>query len=568
MEKLPMVTVTARIMDQRGQPVQKARITMRLTTVERYCGIIVPRTVEAQTDKDGFAKLRVWPNALGTESSEYLVTISFADACQSGCQRNPSANLPPIQNRRFHVVVPDADCNLWDIAELTPYEMRGSGQVITEEVAAFASQASNAADRAENAMESAGSIRASLEGLAGKSEAAKKAAQAAAKQAGAHELRAKELVDEFDSKVCHFEHTVIHRTEKTAQHMVQEGRTCIRQETSTSLEAIEKRTGHSLSEISRAASDAQHTTTETIKTAKNIALEEIKGAKENALAEVHEEVDLAREDFDAITERALSAAKRAGCSAASAANSKTDACACAERAERAALSLERANGDAMAAAERATAAAECAKADAQRAETAANTSSQQAENAKAAADVATRQAALAKASADAAALSAETARGAAVSAQENREHVDEVVRDLDQAILDAAAGIVTDEIVDAATAKATEDANAALKAAQDAAAEAAKSADVAGTANALAADSAAEAAEAAAMAGEYASKLKNEYDAEVAVAVMAKQIIDLSDRLTASQLAGLEACTALGELKIEFAALADRVTGMELAAAN
>ncbi|WP_165078888.1 MULTISPECIES: hypothetical protein [unclassified Desulfovibrio] len=568
MEKLPMVTVTARIMDQRGQPVPKARITMRLTTVERYCGIVVPRTVEAMTDKDGLAKLRVWPNARGTEGSEYLVTISFADACQSRCLNHPSANLPPLQSQRFRVVVPDADCNLWDIAELPPYEVRGSGQVITEEVAAFASQASNAADRAENAMESAGSIRASLEGLAGKAEVAKKAAQAAAKESGVHERHARELVAEFDDKVCHFQNTVIQQTEKTAHRMVHEGRTCITQETSTSLAAIEKRTGHSLSDISRAASDAQHTATETIKTAKNIALEEIKGAKENALSEVKEEVALANEDFDAILERAVSAAKRAGCSAASAANSKTDACACAERAERAALSLERANGDAMAAAERATSAAECAKADAQLAETAANTSSQQAENAKAAADVATRQAALAKASADAAALSAETARGAAVSAQENREHVDEVVRDLDQAILDAAAGIVTDEIVDAATAKATEDANAAAKAAQDAAAEAAASVDTSLASQALAAESAAEAADAAARAGEYASKLKDKYDAEVTVALMAKQIIDLSDRLTASQLAGLEACTALGELKIEVAALSDRVTGMELAAVN
>lgn len=568
MEKLPMVTVTARIVDQRGQPVPKARITMRLTTMEKCGKFVVPREVEAHTDKDGLAKLRVWPNALGTESSEYLVIISFADTCQSGCQRHPSANLPPLQNQRFRVVVPDADCNLWDIAELPPYEVRGSGQVITEEVAAFASQASNAADRAENAMEAAGSIRASLEGLAGKAEAAKKAAQAAAKESGAHERHAKELVAEFDDKACHFEHTVIHRTEKTAQHMVQEGRNCIRQETSTSLEAIEKRTGHSLSEISRAVSDAQHTATETIRTVKNVALEEINGAKENALSEVKEEVALASEDFDAILERAVSAAKRAGCSAASAANSKTDACACAERAERAALSLEKANGDAMAAAERASAAAACAKADAQRADTAANTASQQAENAKAAADVATRQATLAKASADAAALSAETARGAAVSAQQNREHVDEVVRDLDQAILDAAAGIVSDDIVDAATAKATEEATAAAKAAQDAATEAAESAEASQADAGRAAESATAADDAAARAGEYAAKLKDEYDAEVAVALMAKQIIDLSDRLTASQLAGLEACTALGELKIEVAALADRVTGMELAAVN
>lgn len=58
---IPMVNVTARIMDQRGRPVQRARITMRLTTVERFCGFVVPREVTAHTDNDGIAVLRVWP---------------------------------------------------------------------------------------------------------------------------------------------------------------------------------------------------------------------------------------------------------------------------------------------------------------------------------------------------------------------------------------------------------------------------------------------------------------------------------------------------------------------------
>lgn len=565
---IPMVNVSARIMDQRGRPVQRARITMRLTNVERYCGLVVPHEVEAHTDKDGLATLRVWPNELGSEGSEYQVTISFSDACQSRCPNHPSGSIAPIQNQRFRCVVPNADCNLQDIAELPPYEQRSSGQVITAEVAAYASQAASAADRADNILQSVGCIRVTLEGLADEAESAKVAAQEAARQASAHERRAQELVDGIDDKVCHFENSVTARTEKTAKRMMQEARDCIVQEKASALEAIEARTGTALSEISGAASDAQKTTSETINAVRENALGSIEAARKDALEDIAEEVRLAHEDFDAITDLANSAAKRAGCSAASAANARTDACACAERAEKAAAGMERFSVEAQAAAESAATSAACAKTDAQRAETAANTVQSQVESAKASADVAMRQAQLAKASADAAGLSETSARDAATSAQENREHVDEVTRNLDQKLKDAAAEIVTDEIVEAATAKATEEANAAKDAATEAAAAAAESAASMEDNAASAAASAANAASSAADAAEYASKLKEEFDAEVAVAAMAKEIIDLSDRLTTSQIAGLMAFTAVAELQGQVISLSDRVTGMQLAAMN
>lgn len=563
---IPMVNVSARIIDQRGRPVQRARITMRLTTVERFCGLVVPREVEAFTDQNGLATLRVWPNELGSEGSEYQVTISFADACQSRCPNHPSGNIAPIQNQRFRCVVPNADCNLQDIAELPPYEQRGSGQVITAEVAAFASQASGAADRAQNTYEAVDAIRVTLEGLADDAASAKVAAQDAAKQAGAHEKRSQELVDGVDDKICHFENTVTARTEKTAQRMVQEARQCVKQAETIALDAIEQRTGDSLSEIGSMSAAAQKTGVDAIVGARDAALTDVTGAKEKALSEIAEEVALAREDFDSITERALSAAKRAGCSAASAANASTKACECAERAERAANSVERFSGEALSAAERAVSSAACANADAQRAETAANSALGHASNARAATDTAIRHAQLSSTNAQASYESADSARDAASSAQANREHVDEVVRDIDGAIADAAAGIISDDIVDAATAKATEEATAASTAA-DASASAASESEAAAKADAEKAEGAAkEAAEAAASAAEHASKLKDEYDAQVAVASMAQEVISLSDRLTQSQLAGIEACLALAKLQDTVIRMSDSLTDARLGA--
>ena len=100
--EIPLVNVTARICDQQGRPVHRAQITMRLTTVERYCGLVVPREARAETDPQGNAVLRVWPNELGTEGSEYMVTISFPEACQASCGKHPS-HLPPLHLSLIHI---------------------------------------------------------------------------------------------------------------------------------------------------------------------------------------------------------------------------------------------------------------------------------------------------------------------------------------------------------------------------------------------------------------------------------------------------------------------------------
>lgn len=142
MSNLPTVNVTARVYDQSGKPIHKAVVTMRLTTVERYSGYIVPREVRAETDAVGKAVLAVWPNELGTESSEYRVHIKYPhNGCESSCFNGGSGSVSG------YAVVPNHDCDLQDIMELSPYEQRGAGQVITSEVAMYAGQASAAATR-------------------------------------------------------------------------------------------------------------------------------------------------------------------------------------------------------------------------------------------------------------------------------------------------------------------------------------------------------------------------------------------------------------------------------------
>ena len=151
MSNLPTVNVTARVYDQSGKPIHKAVVTMRLTTVERYSGYIVPREVRAETDAAGKAVLAVWPNELGTESSEYRVHIKYPhNGCESSCFNGGSGSVSG------YAVVPNHDCDLQDIMELSPYEQRGAGQVITSDVAMYAGQASAASPLSSSSFTASG----------------------------------------------------------------------------------------------------------------------------------------------------------------------------------------------------------------------------------------------------------------------------------------------------------------------------------------------------------------------------------------------------------------------------
>lgn len=69
--------------------------------------------------------------------------------------------------------------------ELSPYEQRGAGQVITSEVAMYAGQASAARDAAQSHAQSAQASIGQVNAAAEKAEAAKTSAQIAAELATA-----------------------------------------------------------------------------------------------------------------------------------------------------------------------------------------------------------------------------------------------------------------------------------------------------------------------------------------------------------------------------------------------
>lgn len=326
MADLPKVRVYARIHDQNGAPVSGARVGMRLTTMERYGGLIVPRETSQITDRDGLAVLEVFPNELGSEGSEYLVTVSHSVSCQSVCGNGGL-------NRRFYVSVPNSDCNLTDIANLPPYEQRGAGQLIPSEVAFQASQAANAADRCQSILEELQGLEATFSRLGSLAETAKRAAQNFAAKAENHEQAAQEAVARFEESVAHFENGVVGRTETAANALVAEATARVTRAKADALENIERRSAENISAIENTGASVLAGARNRIRNDELAALERIADAGNKALEALKEEAALFNEDFEALLERALAAAKRAACSAAAASLSATKACQCAERAE-------------------------------------------------------------------------------------------------------------------------------------------------------------------------------------------------------------------------------------------
>lgn len=326
MASLPVVNVTARIHDQEGAPVQGARIVMRLSTVERYAGLVVPAETTAVTDASGVAVLQVWPNALGTQGSEYVVSITHGTGCNTLCGNGAI-------NRRFHVVVPNNDCNLLDIAELPPYEQKGPGQVIPDEVAFQASRAANAADRSQNILDAMLAAQGNVNDIRTLAESYKNAARMYADQAAESRNAARDAIETVNRNVLHFETGVVSRTEQAASSLTAEAGAAITRAKASALTAMEAASGSFIQEINTAGNTNLNGARAAIRNAEATALANINLAGKNALDALTEEAALFGEDFIALVERAESAAKKAACTAAAAANSATKACKCAERAE-------------------------------------------------------------------------------------------------------------------------------------------------------------------------------------------------------------------------------------------
>lgn len=268
---------------------------------------------------------------------------------------------------------------------------------------------------------------------------------------------------------------------------------CIREQEAVSLSAIELRSGESLNEISETAAATRSEAVEAVKSTGQNAVHAVEDARDEALEDLREVGGQFEEDFLTLTERAESAAKRAGCSAAGAANSATKACACAERAEAAAQGIERHRDDALDAARRAETAQACAESAAQRAESAADMSQQNADYAAGSAKAAQEAAKAADASADLAKQSADMAVAAQQATANDKAYVESVADDVEQAVRDVAVDMLTPQVITEAVERATADAASYAQAAAESAGQSATSATEAERQVSLAAEQAARA---------------------------------------------------------------------------
>ncbi len=474
MSSLPLVNVTARITDQGGRPIAGAVVRMRLCTPEKYQGLIVPRETSQVTDAAGLAVLRVFPNALGYEGSEYDVHVSFpaSGAGVCGC----ADSLPALRPIRAHAVVPNSDCNLFDILNLPPYEQRGAGSVLPEEVAGYAAAAANSAEAARSSAAAAAGSTAAVEAAAKAAKAAQTAAEGFAEEAEQHVHRVRDLVSEVDARICEWTETGTEQVEKVTQRLLTDARQCIAQDKADALNAIEQRAGEALAEATERLTAARTEAVLAVNEAGATAVHAVEDARDNARDELNEMAGQFEEDFMTLAERAEAAAKRAGCASAAAANSAARACECATRAETAAKDAVQARNEAADAARRAETAAQCVKSDAQRAEAAADSARKSAEHAEGSALAAQKAAAAADASAKDANLAAEQAVAAQQAAAADRDYVAGVAADVEQAIKDVAMDMLTPQVVSEAIDKATAEAQAHAQAAADSAAAAADSA--------------------------------------------------------------------------------------------
>ena len=533
MSIIPTVNVTARFSDPEGRPLRGAVVSMRLTTTERCQGYVVPADVRAVTDGTGTAVLAVWPNALGTESSEYLVTVTFPENCAA--QGGTPGRVSP-RSIRAYAVVPDADCLLHDIMELPPYDRRGAGQIIPSEVAAYADAASHHADAAGSAADEARAVETRLLAAAKATEAAKDAAIQAGTSAAGAATRAETAVKDFDAAALAAREEAVTLIKDVAGQRVADAQACISQAESVALDALERRTGEALTEATQTLSDARAEAVAAIDNAGRRALSDIGAAGAEEVRKLRDEAALYDEDFQILTERALAAAKKAGCSAASAANSASKACECAARAETAAQGLERGRDEALDAATRAETAAECAKADAQRAEAAADSAQKNADHAAGSALAAQKAAQAADASAQDANLAAEQAVAAQQATAADKAFVEKVADDVETAIRDVAVDMLTPQVVTDAVDKATKAASDAADAANAFTELATAEADRAEAAGDRAEESGKRAETAAERAEGFAGKLQDSHTVQASVAGIAGQFYTLSDRVTKLEL--------------------------------
>lgn len=467
---IPLVKVTARVHDQQGRACSGAVVRMRLCSPEKYQGLVVPRETSAVTDANGVATLNVFPNALGYEGSEYDVHISFPAPSIGVCGGN--AALPVLRPVRAHAVVPNSDCNLFDILNLPPYEQRGAGSVLASEVAGYASDAADSALAARQSAQKLDAALAEAKAAASAAAVSKGEAKGSAEECAQllHAMRTRST--EVDAKICEWVKYGTDTVETSVRNIVTEARACIAQDKADALEAIELRSSEALAEATETITRARTEAVVAVNEAGATAVHHVEDARDDAREELREMAGQFEEDFILLTERAESSAKRAGCASAAAANSAAKACECARRAEDASEKAVKAKEDAEDAARRAQASEACVRADAQRAEAAADSARKSADHAEGSAKAAQKAAQAADASAADANLAARQAIEAQQAAKADRDYVAGVAADVEQAIHDVAVDMLTPQVVSDAIDKATEEARKSAAEAAGSAADA------------------------------------------------------------------------------------------------
>ena len=185
---IPTVAVTCRAYDQQGNPVAGGTFRFKLDRTEIYNGFVAPELYEATANDQGVAVVNVFPNALGTASSQYRVQAFNADT--------GSKYLDVM------AVVPNSACDLEDIVQLPPYPSVDQSQQALQAVQAAAAgvtadanaaaasataaqtSATNAATSATNAANSATTATNAANSIGNAVSQAQAAATTATTQAG------------------------------------------------------------------------------------------------------------------------------------------------------------------------------------------------------------------------------------------------------------------------------------------------------------------------------------------------------------------------------------------------
>lgn len=334
---LPKVNVRAHLQDQSGTPIAGAVIRMVLTCLEKYQGLIVPREVRAITDENGSAILQVFPNELGSERSSYTVHIEMEPQRPQFRGYPPRKEPPPaiLQHPlRFHVVVPNVDCNLFDIVNLPPSPYRGAGEVLPAEVAGYAYDAASSMDQAREYAAAAATSQETAATSIAQAEAVKTAAQASANASAESARQAKSYVDSVTDTVATFEHDVVTRTDAEAGRLITQATERVGQAQSVALEAIEGKKVEVLNVATETIAAARTEAVIAVTNVRRDAVNAVQAASETAKEELREMAAEYDEDWNEKLDRADMLAKRAGCYAAAAAKSAQRSCECKERVQR------------------------------------------------------------------------------------------------------------------------------------------------------------------------------------------------------------------------------------------